>query len=237
MDLPRPRSDLTSFLYRLPHLIWRLAASLFAGLGCGLLSGGLLLSLLNSSPSSHEMAALISVGAGFLAAALTAYVLFFGPLSAAEQRRRQESAVLRATQVWEDASGSVESTNRHKVPQGLIVAGIVLGLIPLGLVAFWSRHAVEVHGVPRIVPHRTFGGFHQCSEPGCRMPATVFISRETRAGSDTYEHQDYCHAHAQRSAWEAQQKNGRYAVFDINTGAKRLDFEQFDRKSGITELH
>jgi phage shock protein PspC (stress-responsive transcriptional regulator) len=208
--------------HRLPHLSWRFAATLFSGLGCGLLAAGLVLALVAHTPWSDEMTTIIAVGAGFLTAAITAYVVFFGALSPSAERRRAAEA-LRATQLWAGEAGA-GGAKSGGVPKGLVVAAVVLGLIPAAL--FVIRASVPHQA--QYVPATVFGSFHACSVAGCTRPASVFFSKETYSGSGMFNRQDYCDAHARQSAWEALQSNARFGVFDINTGAKRPDFQQND---------
>jgi hypothetical protein len=57
--------------------------------------------------------------------------------------------------------------------------------------------------------------------------ATVVLSKQNLAyGSGNFERLYVCDTHARTSIWEAQQAGLKYAVFDIQTGNKRLDFEQ-----------
>jgi hypothetical protein len=190
--------------YRLPYVFWRLAASLFAGIGSGLFIAGL--------AHSDVMGVFLGVGTGFLICGLTAFTLFFGLLSPVRQRERQP-ARLHATQVWADAGAEMTSESVRKVPRGLIVAAVVLGSILAALFVVYLG-----------VPTESLSSFHACSVAGCRNPATVVFSKEFSAGSTLFDRKDYCETHARQGAWEAQQSGRKFGVFDIATGQPRPEF-------------
>jgi phage shock protein PspC (stress-responsive transcriptional regulator) len=203
---------LTCFFYRLPHLLWRLAASLFSGVGSGLLIAGLVLDL---SYNSTEMAAFLATGTGFAMADLAAFALFFGPLSPAAQKRRALQAP-RATQVWAGESSAGEATpdNVKKLPRALIVAAVIVGLIPAVLFVLYGLRFSDVRSYPPTT-------LSHCSAPGCPRAATVYFASPPYAGS-----KDYCDAHAHQAAWEAQQSHRQFSVVDVITGQQRAGFDQ-----------
>jgi phage shock protein PspC (stress-responsive transcriptional regulator) len=195
--------------YRHPLLLWRFAVSLFAGLGVGFLIAAIVL----RQTLNEEMTAFIAVGAGFLTAASAAYVLFFGALSPARQRRRQELA----TQVW--AEGEAPEEDAPRMPRGLMVAAVICGLVPAGIYVLYRGSAES----PRFGPSRLHVR-HYCRAANCSQAATVVFSRES-VFKGQYDRFEYCETHAQQSAWEARQNDKSYAVFDITNGEPRRDFD------------
>jgi hypothetical protein len=101
----------------------------------------------------------------------------------------------------------------------LIVAAVILGLTPAAL--FVLRSQVSERTVP--------SSGRACGIYGCDRAATVVVSKnKPNFGSTYFERQDLCDAHAHQSTWEAMEAGAKFGVFDIVTGARRLDFDQND---------